>query len=256
MSSEVGKLGRPRGRPPSQRNIGDVNEAPVELPRVDAVERALGILDAFSEDRVRLTLAEIAQRTGLYPSTVLRLAGSLSRFGYLHRDDKGQYRLGPTPLRLGQLYRQTFDLTDYVRPALARLSEATGETAAFYVRDGDKRICLYRHHAPRMIRHHLEEGAQLPLDRGAGGRVLLAFTDGTGPDSDRIRDSGLCVSLGERDPETAAIAVPIYGVQDTFLGALGIVGLRSRFEGDRIEVLSEALRAEAKALRQRLSGRR
>ena len=255
MSSETMKPVRRRGRPPGQREGEARHDVAVELPRVDAVERALAILDTFSEDRVRLTLAEIAQRTELYPSTVLRLVGSLIRFGYLHRDDNGQYRLGPTPLRLGQLYRQTFDLTDYVRPTLARLSEATGETAAFYVRDGEKRICLYRHHAPRMIRHHLEEGAQLPLERGAGGRVLLAFTGGTDSDSEAIRESGLCVSLGERDPETAAIAAPIHGAQDAFLGALGIVGLRSRFEGKRIDALSEALLAEASALRRRLSGR-
>ncbi|MBE7200627.1 MAG: IclR family transcriptional regulator [Parafilimonas terrae] len=255
MSSDTDKLARRRGRPPGQQNSEAVRKEVVELPRVDAVERALAILDAFSEDRVRLTLADIAHRTGLYPSTVLRLAGSLTRFGYLHRDDNGQYRLGPTPLRLGQLYRQTFDLTDYVRPALARLSEATGETAAFYVRDGDKRICLYRHHAPRMIRHHLEEGAQLPLDRGAGGRVLLAYTGSTDPDSVAIRERGLAISLGERDLETAAIATPVHGNHGAFLGALGIVGLRSRFEGERIDLLSESLRAEASSLTRLLSGR-
>ncbi|MCJ2070811.1 IclR family transcriptional regulator [Methylobacterium sp. J-030] len=255
MSSDMGNLARRRGRPPGQHKIEALRKGGIELPRVDAVERALAILDAFSEDRVRLTLAEIAQRTQLYPSTVLRLAGSLSRFGYLHRDDNGQYRLGPTPLRLGQLYRQTFDLTDYVRPALARLSEATGETAAFYVRDGDKRICLYRHHAPRMIRHHLEEGAQLPLDRGAGGRVLLAYTGATDPDSVAIRERGLAISLGERDLETAAIATAVHGNHGIFLGALGIVGLRSRFAGERIDLLSASLRAEASSLTRLLSGR-
>ena len=255
MSVEIVKPVRRRGRPPGQGGAAKAPEGDVGPPRVEAVERALTILDAFDEDRVRLTLAEIAQRTGLYPSTILRLAGSLARFGYLHRDDDGRFRLGPTPLRLGHLYRQTFDLTDYVRPALARLSETTGETAAFYVRDGDKRICLYRHHATRMIRHHLEEGARLPLDRGAGGRVLLAFTGATDPDSASIRASGFCVSLGERDPETAAIAAPVYGANDVFLGALGIVGLRSRFEGERISILREALCAEASTLTRLLGGR-
>lgn len=255
MSAETERPARRRGRPPSATRGVETRAEGEDEPRVEAVERALTILDAFGEDRVRLTLSEIAQRTGLYPSTILRLGRSLTRFGYLHRDGNGQFRLGPTPLRLGQLYRQTFDLTDYVRPALARLSETTGETAAFYVRDGDRRICLYRHHASRMIRHHLEEGAQLPLDRGAGGRVLLAFTGGTDPKSASIRESGLSVSLGERDPETAAIAVPVHGANAAFLGALGIVGLRTRFEGERIDDLSEALRAEASNLTRLLSGR-
>ena len=38
--------------------------------------------------------AEVAERAGLYPSTVLRLAASLDRFGYLHRGADGLFRLG------------------------------------------------------------------------------------------------------------------------------------------------------------------
>ncbi len=51
--------------------------------RVEAVERALAMLDAFAPDKRALTLTELAQATELYKSTVLRLAGSLQRFGYL-----------------------------------------------------------------------------------------------------------------------------------------------------------------------------
>ena len=55
--------------------------------------------------------------------------------------------------------------------------------------------------------------------------------------------SGFAISLGERDPETAAIAAPVYGANVAFLGALGIVGLRSRFEGGGIDALTQALRS-------------
>src|SRR3954453_8522208 len=124
---------RRRGRPPSADRPDGADE-----PRVEAVERALSVLDAFADGRPRLSLAEIAERTGLYPSTIRRLAASLDRFGYLHRGADGLFRLGPTPLRLGLLYRDAFDLADHVRPALARLVERTGETAAFYVREGER----------------------------------------------------------------------------------------------------------------------
>ena len=73
----------------------------------------------------------IAARTGFYPSTVLRLTASLIRFGYLHRASDGLFRLGPTPLRLAVLYRESFRLTDHVRPALARL---VGEAAPRFLR--------------------------------------------------------------------------------------------------------------------------
>jgi DNA-binding IclR family transcriptional regulator len=67
------------------------------------------------------------------------------------------------------------------------LVEATQETASFYIRDGDQRICGYRLNSPRSARHHLDEGVRLPLGRGATRRVLLAFTE---PATRRCRQSG------------------------------------------------------------------
>lgn len=72
--------------------------------------------------------------------------------------------MGPAVLTLGELYRRHFDFGPHVRPVLRALVEATNETASFYVRDGDERVCVMRHEAPRQIRHHVDEGAALPLD--------------------------------------------------------------------------------------------
>src|SRR4051812_50087674 len=69
--------------------------------RVEAVERALAVLDAFQADRAEMTLAEIAAATGFYKSTILRLAASLERSGYLVRAENGVFRLGPAVWRLG-----------------------------------------------------------------------------------------------------------------------------------------------------------
>ena len=41
---------------------------------VAAVDRALAILDAFTDQDQKLSLAELAKRTGLYKSTAIRLA--------------------------------------------------------------------------------------------------------------------------------------------------------------------------------------
>jgi len=63
--------------------------------RVEAVERALGILGAFTAEQGALSLRELAGATGLYKSTILRLCGSLEHFGYLRRDaDTGGFGWG------------------------------------------------------------------------------------------------------------------------------------------------------------------
>ncbi len=214
-----------------------MKEATSSANRVEAVERALAILDAFAEGGEVLSLAALAQKTGLHKSTILRLAGSLQRFGYLRRDEAGQYRPGPALWRLGNLYRRGFDLGEQIRPELRRLVEATQETASFYVREGEERVCLYRLNSPRPIRHHLDEGVRLPIGIGAAGRVLMAFSGAHGTLHDETRAQGHYASIGERDPTIAAIAVPVLDGRRTLRGALTLSGLRARFD--------EAARAEA-----------
>jgi DNA-binding IclR family transcriptional regulator len=212
---------------------------------VDAVERALAIVTAFRGDKDTLSLAELAERTGLYKSTILRLIASLERFGFLLKDADGAYRLGQELWRLGSLYARTFDPARVIRPVLQRLVEVTEETASFYVRAGDERVCLYRVNSPRSTRHHLEEGVRLPLDRGAAGRVLLAFGGRKGAIYEKIRSEKEYVSLGERDREIAAAAVPVFDGSAQLCGALAISGPLSRFDAKAQALALKALHREA-----------
>lgn len=215
---------------------------------VDAVGRALAILKAFGAERTAMTLTEIADATDLYKSTVLRLAASLEADGFLVRGPDRLFRPGPELWRLGALYQRGLDLGEVIRPALRRLVEATGETASFYVADGDERICLYRVNSPRSVRHHLEEGQRLPIDRGAAGRVLTAYRESSDPAGKKIRDRGFYVSIGERDPEVAAAAVPLVDVHGKLRGALSLSAIRTRFDADARKTAVDALKSEAKAL--------
>ncbi len=224
--------------------------------KVEAVERALTILNAFTDAESRLTLNQIAAKTGFYPSTILRLAGSLERFGYINREPDGRFRLGSTLYRLGNQYQRTFNLADYVRPVLRKLVEVTEETAAFYIKDGDRRICLYRHHADRIFRHYLEEGASLTLDKGATARILMAFSGEPGVFYDDIRDKGYYISLGERDPETGAIGVPVFGIGNNLVGALGLTVQMQRFTADAQSQQVELLTSTARQLSGRLGSTR
>lgn len=234
--------------PPRRRGRPAADAPPAAEQRVEAVERALSLLEAFGDSARPLSLAELAERAGLYPSTALRLAGSLLRFGYLVRGGDGAYRIGPTPFRLGALYRAGFDLAAQVRPALARLVARTGETGAFYTREGDRRICLFREASPRPIRLHLEEGSTTPLDRGAGAHVLMAYTGGTSPLHEAVRAAGVALSFGERDPETAAVAAPVFDAGGRFLGALAVSGPVIRLGRTEAEAIAPVVVEEARAL--------
>ncbi|MCV6600149.1 MAG: IclR family transcriptional regulator [Cohaesibacter sp.] len=224
------------------------NETKTKVQKVEAVERALSILDVFSDGQVSLSLSELAQATGLYKSTILRLCASLERFDYMRKDEEGRYHLGPGLWRLGSLYRQNFAAGDQIRPELRYLTRVTGETSSFFVREGDQRLCLYRENSKKEVRHHLEEGLKLPLNNGGTGRILLAFDGARGSLYDDIRIDGYYVSLGERDPDLFSVAMPVFNARGALAGAFSVSGLLSRYNQTvRDDILVE-LRTSAKRL--------
>ena len=217
---------------------------------VAAVDRAFSILAAFKPADERLTLAELAVRTELYKSTILRLAGSLLRHGYLQRLEDGRYQIGPAPFLLGALHQRSLRLGDIMLPLMRELADQAAEGVSFYIRRDSVRICLHRIDSRHAIRDHVREGDILPLDRGSGGRVLSAFSGARGEPHDTTRKTFLYVSIGERDRETAGVSAPVFGPQQQLLGALTLAGPRSRFDetfiaGALAPLLDTAARATA-----------
>lgn len=217
--------------------------------RVEAVERALSLIEAFSAQETELSLAQLHEATGLYKSTILRLAGSLERYGYLVRKPSGYYRIGPSLWRLGSIYSRSFELGDLIRPELKALVGTTRETASFYVQEGHDRVCLYRENSPEALRFHLDEGARLPMERGASAHILRAFGPDQPADLQHLRKAGFCVTDSERSPQIAAIAVPVFGEHKILRGALALSGPSFRFEESERLAALKLLQSAAERLR-------
>lgn len=220
---------------------------------VTAVERALHILDVFTDQDPDLSLKELAERTGMYKSTISRLAGTLESRGFLMLSGRGRYRLGPALWRLGSIYRRSYRMDDAVRPHLVQLVAETGETASFYIPEGANRLCLFRENSPSSLRHHLEEGAILPCDTGAAGHVIRAWGNGVDDRAIAVLNDRFAQSEGERDPDVSAIAVPVLNRSKDLLGVLTLSGPRSRFtEEKRLKALP-SLQSHALDCAQRLA---
>lgn len=226
----------------------DEHSLPAAEGGVAAVDRAFAILAAFDVGSNSLPLAEIARRTGLYKSTILRLMSSLERAGFIRRLIDGQYAVGPEPLRLAQVYQSSFRLRDVIYPLLESLSEASGETSSFYVRENDSRVVLFRVEPKRAVRVSLHEGARFPLSAGASGKVLRAFGAVSDPSLGTIREQCWATSFGERDPETASVSVPVFNAAYEVTGALTLSGPAERFSQEKVlTACALLLEAAAKA---------
>lgn len=201
---------------------------------VAAVDRAFAILAAFNVEQDCLSLAEIARRTGLYKSTILRLIVSLEKAGFVRKLVDGRYSVGPEPLRLSQLYQTSFRLRDVIHPLLESITEESGETSSFYVLENGSRVVLFRVEPKRAVRVSVVEGARFPLHTGAAGKILRAFSKLNDPALVEIRERFWACSFGERDPETTAVSVPVFSMGYELKGALTLSGPSDRLLKDHI----------------------
>ncbi|MGY2401097.1 IclR family transcriptional regulator [Pseudomonas sp. SDO5271_S396] len=218
------------------------NEPQTSLPAeggVAAVDRAFAILAAF--DQESLSLAEIARRTGLYKSTILRLITSLEKAGFVRRLSDGQYSVGPEPLRLSQLYQASFRLRDVIHPLLEAITEESGETSSFYVYENGSRVVLFRVEPKRAVRVSVLEGARFPLHAGASGKVLRAFSRQGDAALEQEREQLWACSFGERDPETTAVSVPVFAMGGELKGALTLSGPSDRLLKEHVPHVASIL---------------
>jgi len=225
-------------------------------PGVAALERGLALLAAFGAGGDALTLAELAQATGFYKSTILRLAASLLRLNFLQRLDDGRYRLGAAVFKLGQRYQRAFRLADVVVPALRVLVERSGETASFYVRDGERDTCLHRVESPRPIRDAgIAEGDSFPIDDSAGSRVLSAHQGAAGAPYAALRRQRVVVARhSRRMPGAGAVIAPVFGVDQQLVGTLVLSGPQARFTAAALAAMKRQIVEQAAALTRTLGG--
>lgn len=232
-------------------SVSDQNAAPGGAA---AVDRALSLLSAFQPGDEALSLAQFAQRTQLYKSTVLRLLASLEHARLVRRQDDGRYALGTEIARLHGLYAASLSLERIVPPVLRALAAATGESAAYHVRQaqGDSwvRLCQFRVDSSHVVRDHVRVGDLLPNDRGAGARVLIAF----GPDTELprgakerklyegIRAQGWCALVGDRTAELAGISAPVFHADGRLAAAVTLTMPTHRYDARYIEPVRAAAR--------------
>lgn len=223
---------------------------------VTAVARALQVMEAFRIGERQLSLAEMSRRTQLHNSTVLRLARTLALSDYMVQSEDGQWRLGPAAGWLGARYQAGFDINNVVEPTLRDLSHTTHESASFYVREGNERACISRVEGPQSVRHHVRIGMRLPLNLGAPGRVILAFSGEPGKVYEAIRRRGYHVSMGEREPQVSSVAAPVFGLNWKLLGSMCISGPTSRLNQQQLESFANTVIDAANRLSYALAGAR
>jgi DNA-binding IclR family transcriptional regulator len=230
------------------RTDSDLNGSPAET-RVFAVERALMLLQCFECADETRTLASLAKQSGLYKSTILRLATSMCKMGFLVRQPSRLFALGPELTRLASIRRMSVDIEPRLRLVLRRLAANTEGSASFHIRQGRHRICLFHEPTPHSTGPVVEERIRVPLNSGAVAQVLRACSKHSkDPDLIPVRRRGLAASRGDRHPNWAVVATPVFNREKELLGALAVKGSLRALTNERQQFLREAALTAARAL--------
>jgi DNA-binding IclR family transcriptional regulator len=213
---------------------------------IQSVDRAIRILLALQGER-RLGIAELAARLELAPSTVHGIVRTLAAHNLVIQDAAtGRYQLGPTVLRLGNVYLDTLELRSRAMPWSEELARRTGMAVRIGVLAADEVVIIHHEPRPDGSRQMPEIGIVIPEHASALGKAQLAFLPAeaerilgaphrsmtgetiTGAEELRTQLATIArTAIAEEKDEAvlgeSSVAAPIFGSHDTTVGAIGVV---------------------------------
>jgi DNA-binding IclR family transcriptional regulator len=144
------------------------------MSRQSVTGRALAVLAAFDADHTRLSLSDLARRSGLPLSTTFRLVAELEHWRAVEREPDGRYTVGFRVWELGRLAPVNNGIREAAVPFMQDLYELTRENVHLAVRDGDEAIYVEKLTGHRAVPILSRVGGRLPLHATGVGKALLA----------------------------------------------------------------------------------
>lgn len=267
---------RPPARDPQAPIQGDDLPALAGDPDfMTSLARGLAVIRAFSQQRQRLSIAQISLRTGISRAAVRRCLYTLGRLGYVGSDDGRNFALRPRILALGHAYLSSAPLASAAQPLLNQVSAAVHESCSMAILDGDDIVYVARSSSSaRIMSIDLGIGSRLPAFCTSMGRVLLGgltapelndflkrlvatpFTNRTLVAKDRLRDTiaaaraaGYALVDQELEIGLRSMAVPVVDASGRPAAAINVSTQAARVPlGDMEKRFLPALRAAATEL--------
>jgi IclR family pca regulon transcriptional regulator len=140
---------------------------------VQSLERGLSVLRSFDAEHPRLTMTEVAKRTGLTRAAARRFLLTLVDLNYVSYDGR-TFALRPTVLELGYPYISTLSVPSVAAPYLNDLVGRLGASVFMSVLDDGNVFYVAQVPAKRTLSVGLPIGTRVPAYATAMGQVLLA----------------------------------------------------------------------------------
>jgi DNA-binding IclR family transcriptional regulator len=220
---------------------GGLMVEPTPAGDIQVVARCAQVLRLFSTTQRSLRIADVAAELELQRSTVHRYLSSMTKAGFLERDDDGLYRLGPLLVQLGTIALRGLRVLETAEPHMQALTHEFDETAVIAVWGGlGPVVARVQEPVDRLVNISVRVGSQLPIE-AAQTQVFLAFNSDRSveqrllsqlPELRRrrvteqiaaVRREGYIVS-SEVIQGIRALAVPVFDSQGAVCATLAVIG--------------------------------
>ena len=234
---------------------------------IKVLDKSLSILETMLRQGSAMTMTEISEKLGLYPSTTHRILDTLRHWGYVEQEPNNQrYQLGLKVIELGMAKLQQMDLAREATPYLKELVNQCNETVHLGVLEEGEVLYLAKEESSQTIRMCSYVGKRAPLHCTALGKILLAYmpeeerkkiledrelprlTEKTITDKEELKEElnkvkkqGFALDRGENEKDVRCIAAPIRNYQGKIIAAVSISGPAYRVDIDKQNYLKEAL---------------
>lgn len=244
---------------------------------INSLLKAIAIMNLFSPDEPRLTLAEISRRLDIPKSTAHNLLNTLLSEGFIEKTDSDAYALGTHLITLTQSVRVNVELRDRAAPLLRQLADSCDESTYLTYRDGDYALYIYAVESSRRLMARTAVGDRVPLHCTSVGKAILAylphqeirdivqrvglpaFTPHTITDPEAlytdlaaVRKQGFAIDRAEHEPGTYCLGAPVRDAQGRVIGACSLSGTDPGIVHERMLELSQQIMYTAQEISRRM----
>lgn len=155
-----------------------VDGAAPATPTIQVIERMFSLIDVLASREEPMPLKEIAERTGLHPSTTHRILNDLAIGRFVDRPEAGSYRLGMRLLELGNLVKGRLNVRDAALAPMRELHKQIQQPVNLSMRQGDEIVYIERAYSERSGMQVVRAiGGRAPLHLTSTGKLFLAADD-------------------------------------------------------------------------------
>lgn len=234
-----------------------LNEQIRQEDYISGLAKGLSLLEAFSVDRQRFNVTQVAERTGISRTAARRYLKTLKYLGYLETDEH-YYWLTHRVLRFSSSYLSSAYLPKITQSFLNLLCAQTRLTFSIVVLDENEVVPIARSYFPqqdnlRVSPFGMHLGHRLPAHATSTGKILLAalpreqqktwvqkyglkrltaFTETNElaflESLQHIARSDYCLSKEEHELGVIAIAVTVFNAHGHAIAAINCISQTNR----------------------------